>query len=172
MAPELKVTDYCNVRTWLHSCPRRKNMSPLGVFIIWTLNVQHWFAMCFPEWVKAHSDSKQFHIPSTISAAHKGFQQWHSLRRCIARWQIVLLCFLELYISQKVLCKDCKESSSKSFVTGPPNKDLFEFIMVFVKFSWAANLKIKEIMILLLLHFYKCNWIWNSFLFHAEFFHP
>ena len=75
-----------------------KNMAPLGVFIIWTLNGQHWFAMCFPEWVKAHSDSMQFHIPSTISAAHKGFQQWHSLRRCFARWQIVLLCFLELYI--------------------------------------------------------------------------
>ena len=84
--------------------------------------------------------------------------------------------FSSCIFSQKVLCKVCKVSSSKSFVTGPPNKYLFEFNMVFVKFSWAATLKMKEIMILLLLqfwfwcihHFYKCNWIWNSFLFHAE----
>ena len=40
--------------------------------------------------------------------------------------------FSSCIFSQKVLCKVCKVSSSKSFVTGPPNKYLFEFNMFFV----------------------------------------
>ena len=72
--------------------------------------------------------------------------------------------------SVEILLKKCPKLKSiklavRADIWDLSNKYLFEFNMVFVKFSWAATLKMNEIMILLLLqfwfwcihHFYKCN---------------
>ena len=100
MAAELKVTDYCNVRTWLHSCPRRKKTwlhLVSSSFERWTFSID--FQCVF------QSGSRRIQILCNFislvpSVQHIKFSSndtaWDGALLCFGRLSCCV--FLELYI--------------------------------------------------------------------------